>query len=247
MSQILTFLVTNNGNGTDTYALAAVNNLGGDTFDPIFVSLILDSNENGLYDNGIDQPYVAGINDPVLAADSSLAVFALNDIPAGLNDGDTGDMQLTATSKTGIGDPGTVIADAGECGNNAVIGGSGGESSDTGRYVKSGVLVALTKSAEVSDPHGGSEPIPGATITYTIEVNVSGSGVANNLDIADPIPANTTYLPGSLTLDSSGLTDELDLDPGDVGGTITGTVTVRLGDVVAGGGIRTITFTVTIN
>ncbi|HEX7877764.1 MAG TPA: hypothetical protein VF720_00040 [Candidatus Eisenbacteria bacterium] len=246
-SQVLTFLVTNTGNGTDSYTLTPTANLGGDSFDPSFVSLVLDANRNGTFDNGVDQPYVAGVNDPVLAADSSLVVFALNDMPGGLNDGDTGDCRLTATSNTGSGTPGTVVPGAGECGNNAVVGASGGESGDVGTYVKSGVVVSVVKAADIEDPFGGSEPVPGATITYTIQVAVTGSGIASGLDIVDPIPASTTYLAGSLTLDAGGLSDALDLDPGDVGGTTAGAVTVLLGDVAAGGGVRTITFTVTID
>lgn len=246
-SQVLTFLVTNIGNGTDSYTLTPTDNLGGDNFDPSFVSLVLDSNANGSYDVGIDQPYLAGVNDPVLVADSSVVVFALNDIPAGLNDGDTGDFQLAATSKTGSGTPGTVIPGAGECGNNAMVGNSGGESSDIGTYVKSAVIVSLSKSAQINDPFGGSEAVPGATITYTIQVNVSGSGTANNLNIVDPIPAYTTYQAGSLAHDSAAISDALDLDEGDFGGTTAGAVAVRLGNAMAGGGIHTITFTVTID
>ncbi len=246
-SQVLTFLVTNIGNGTDSYMLTPTDNLGGDNFDPNTVSLVLDSNTNGTYDAGIDQPYLAGSNDPVLVADSSVVVFALNDIPAGLNDGDPGDFQLTATSKTGSGAPGTVIVGAGECGNNAMVGNSGGASSDIGTYIKSAVLVTVIKSAVTNDPFGGSEPVPGATITYTLLVTVSGSGTANNLNIVDPIPAYTTYLAGSLTLNSAGLSDALDLDQGDVGGTTSDTVTVLLGHAVAGAGNHTITFTVTID
>lgn len=246
-SQVLTFLVTNIGNGTDSYTLTPSDNLGGDEFDPDFVSLVLDGNLNGTYDVGVDPPYLAGVNDPVLAADSSVVVFALNDIPVGLNDGDTGNFQLTATSKSGSGTPGTVLPGAGECGNNAVVGNSGGESSAVGTYVQSAVLVAVIKSAQISDPLGGSEPIPGATITYTIQVNVTGSGIANGLNIIDPVPANTTYQTGSLTLDSAGLSDALDLDPGDFGGTTAGTVTVLLGNVVAGAGAHTITFIVQID
>ncbi|MDZ4804535.1 MAG: hypothetical protein SGI90_06730 [Candidatus Eisenbacteria bacterium] len=246
-SQVLTFLVTNIGNGTDSYTLTPADNLGGDNFDPGFVRLVLDSNTNGMYDAGVDQPYLAGVDDPVLAADSSVVVFALNDVSAGLNDGDTGDFQLTATSRTGSGAPGTVIPGGGECGNNAVVGNSGGESSAIGTYVKSDVVVGMTKSAQVSDPFGGTEPVPGATVTYTIQVTISGTGTANNLNIVDPIPANTTYETGSLTLNSAGLSDALDLDAGDVGGTAADTITVQMGNVAAGGGVHTITFTVTID
>jgi uncharacterized repeat protein (TIGR01451 family) len=208
---------------------------------------VLDSNGNNLYEPGIDAIYAPGVNDPELAADSSLTVFAVSGIPGDRLDGDTGDCRLTATARTGSGDPGTVFEGAGDEGSDAVVGYSGAVDSDTGTYVVSGVTVSITKSAQVADPFGGSEPVPGASITYTLSVEVAGTGAAENLTITDPIPEFTTYTPGTLILDAAGLTDAQDGDRGDVGATTTNTVTVFLGDVPTGGASRTIQFTVTID
>jgi uncharacterized repeat protein (TIGR01451 family) len=247
VDQVLTFSVTNTGNGTDSYSLAGLSTLGGDDFDPVLVGIYLDSNTNGAYDPGVDQQYVLGVNDPVLAADSTTTVFLLNDIPGGLLDGDTGNSELTATSNTGTGVPGTVFAGAGDCGLDAVVGTSGGSDSDIGTYLVSSVVVSVVKSAVVADPFGGTEPVPGAVITYTVVVTVTGTGTAEGVVVTDPIPAHTTYSPGTLTLNGGPLTDTADGDAGDVGDTTPGTVTVSLGDLVAGSPAQTVTFAVVID
>jgi uncharacterized repeat protein (TIGR01451 family) len=140
-----------------------------------------------------------------------------------------------------------VIPGAADCGADAVVGTSGGTDSDIGTYIVSNVVVSVVKTASVSDPFGGTEPIPGATITYTIAVTVAGSGIAEGVVITDPIPVHTTYSPGTLTLNAASLTDDADGDAGDVGGTTPGTVTVNLGDVAAGSPVEIITFSVVID
>lgn len=246
-SQVLTFLVTNIGNGTDDYLLNPNSSVGGDDFNPIFDALFLDTNGNGSYDPGIDLQYIPGFNDPVLAADSSVTVFAINDIPAPLPDGAEGDHELTATSNTGTGTPGTVYPNAGDTGVNAVVGTTGATDDDIGTYKVSSVTVRLLKSATVEDPFGGSEPVPGAKITYSIEVAIAGSGIAENLVITDPIPVFTTYDPGTLYLGPTLLSDIADVDPGDVDDTSPGVVTVFLGNVASGAPMQTIRFTVIID
>jgi uncharacterized repeat protein (TIGR01451 family) len=245
--QVLTFLVTNTGNATDTYSLAGLSSLAGDDFDPVLVDLYLDANGNSIFDPGVDERYVLGVNDQTLDADEAIIVFVLNDIPIGLLDGDEGDSQLTATSNTGTGAPGTVVPGAADCGADAVVGASGGTDGDIGTYVVSNVVVTVIKSASVADPFGGAEPVPGALITYTITVAVSGSGTAEGVVITDSIPVHTTYSAGTLTLNAASLTDAADADAGDVGATTPGTVTVTLGDVAAGSPDQIITFTVVIN
>lgn len=246
--QVLTFRVTNTGNGTDDYTLGGISTLGGDDFDPTLVGLYFDTNGNGVYDPGTDQQYVAGTNDPALDADASITIFVLNDIPAaGLSNGDLGNSQLAATSKTGNGAPGTVIAGVGEAGTDAVVGTSGGSDDAIGTYVVSSVAVSVVKSATIGDPFGGTEPVPGAVISYSVVVTVGGSGTALGVVITDPIPGNTTYNPGTLTLNAAPLTDGADADAGDVGGTTPNTVTVNLGDLTTASPAQTITFDVTIN
>lgn len=47
--------------------------------------------------------------------------------------------------------------------------------------------------------------LPGATLTYTIEVENIGSAPAVNLDFIDPLPAGTTYVANSATLNGTNL------------------------------------------
>ncbi|NNE43160.1 MAG: hypothetical protein HKN12_03055, partial [Gemmatimonadetes bacterium] len=162
--QILTYRVTNTGNGSDTYTLTAVSTLSGDDFDPVFSGLYLDSNGNGVYDPGTDAAYVQGVNDPLLGANEFLTIFSANDIPTGRADGDLGDSDLTATSRTGSGAPGTVISGSGESGTDAVVGTTGGAGTDIGTYAVSSVALSLIKSVTVADPFGGTEPVPGAVL-----------------------------------------------------------------------------------
>ncbi|MBE9536349.1 MAG: DUF11 domain-containing protein, partial [Proteobacteria bacterium] len=132
-------------------------------------------------------------------------------------------------------------------GLDAVIGTSGGTSSVIASYVVSNTVVTVGKAAVVSDLSGGSDPLTGATISYTLTVTVTGGGIATGIVITDPIPANTTYTGGTLQLDGAALSDVADVDAGDVGYTTANTVTLSLGNVAGGAPVQTITFDVTIN
>jgi len=245
--RVLTFLLSNTGNGSDAYTLAVNSSVGGGNFNPTFSNIYLDSNANGIYESGVDTLYNPGVNDPVLAADGQLAIFVLNNIPSPLNDGDLGNSQLTATSNTGSGVPGTAIGGGGDGGTDAVVGASGGTQNDIGTYIVSNVVVTFAKSATITDPFGGSNPVPGATITYSLVVTVTGSGTADSVVVVDPIPANTTYTASSMTLDTTSLSDAADADEGDFDVTNTNAITVDLGSVVAGSAANTIEFEVTID
>jgi uncharacterized repeat protein (TIGR01451 family) len=108
--------------------------------------------------------------------------------------------------------------------------------------------VSISKSAAIiSDGQSCNsapcDPVPGATIRYTLLVDVSGAGTAENLLITDSIPANTLYTPSTITLDSSTLTDGPGDDPGSFSGNL---VSVDLGDT-SGPANFVITLDVTIN
>src|ERR1043165_130437 len=83
VNQVLTWRVTNAGNGSEAFRLTARDNSGGDDFDPSATSIVLDANGNGIYDPGLDAVYVAGANEPVLTPEQSVTVFTLSTIPAG--------------------------------------------------------------------------------------------------------------------------------------------------------------------
>ena len=241
--QILRYTLTNVGNGSEAFSLLARSNAGGDDFDPSLAEIVLDSNGNGAYDAGVDTLYVAGSNDPVLAPDAAQTVFVRSSSPAGVTDGQRARVDLVATAATGTGAPGTLFAGQGQGGGNAIVGLSGGTAEDDGYYRVQQASIAFVKSAIVLDPFGQSSAVPGAFITYTLAVTISGSGSIANLRLADAIPAGTTYRAGTITLDGGPLTDAADADAG----TYTGSgISVSLGNVAAGAS-HNVTFQVRID
>jgi len=246
-NKALLFLVTNTGNGDEALALAGESVLVGDDFDPNPAApfIYIDSDASGDLSPG-DTPYVAGSNDPQLAANGSVAVLLVNNMPAGLTDGKYGRSQLAATAKTGSGTPGTVLPGQGSGGVDAVIGTSGGSAAAFGQYLVGDILLSAVKSQAVLDPFGGSRPIPGAAITYQVVVTATGSGTAVGAAFTDPIPASTTYVAGSLRLNGATLTDSADSDPGSFA-LGPARVAVSLGDLTTATGPQTIDFRVTIN
>jgi uncharacterized repeat protein (TIGR01451 family) len=242
------FRVSNTGNGAETFRLQMTSVLGGDEFDPTAAapSIYFDSDASGDLSPG-DVPYTAGSNDPVLNADAFVTVLVINDIPGGVTDGNRGFSRLTATSRTGTGTPGTSFAGQGSSGTDAVIGTTGGDSEATGQYLVAGIAVNAVKSASVADQFGGTRPVPGARINYTIVVSASGTGTAAASVFNDDIPASTTYVPGTLRLNSVALSDAADADAGDFSTTPNARVRVQLGNLTQASGSQTIQFAVTIN
>lgn len=244
----LLYTVTNTGNGTEAFQLSIDSVIAGDDFDPTpaVPAVYFDTDGSGDFNAG-DQAYTAGVNDPDLLADESISVFLVNDIPGSLANGQIGRTELTATAETGTGAPGTVYAGQGDGGVNAVIGLTGGEAIDTGEYLVSDVLVDVLKSQLVADPFGGSEAIPGATLTYTIVVNITSAGDATASVVRDTIPTFSSYVPNSLTLNGGAISDATDGDAGEFDVSGTPMVVVRLGDLTQADGPQTIVFQVVID
>lgn len=236
-NQLLTFTVTNTGNGQEAFGLSTIANVGGDNYDPTITGIYID-NGDGIFDPATDTLYTAGSNDPVLNPDQSARIFVVATTPGTVADNDRGIVTLVAAAKTGTGAPGTTFAGQGQGGGDAVVGSTGADGQDNGAYKVSAATVTLVKSAVVADPFGGSEPVPGATITYTITATVAGTGSVGGLAITDNIPADTSYVTGSITLGGAPLSDASDADAGDYNGT---RIRVQLG-TVAGGQTRTVTF-----
>jgi uncharacterized repeat protein (TIGR01451 family) len=242
--QILSFRVTNTGNGPENFVLSTIANAGGDDYDPVVNQIYIDANGNDSFDPATDTLYTPGSGDPLIQPETGITVFVVATTPATVVDGHRGLVSLVAAAKTGTGAPGTAFAGQGEGGGDAVVGLTEADATDEGAFVVSAATVTLVKSAAVtSNPLGTADPVPGATITYTIVATVAGSGSVNGLAITDDIPANTTYTPGSITLGGAGLSDAVDADAGDYNGT---RINVALG-TLAGGQTRTITFRTTIN
>ena len=241
--EVLTFQVTNTGNGNEAFTLTADEAITGDDYDPTLQQVILDSNSNGVYDPGTDDLYVPGTNDPVLAPDESLTVFVVTDTPATVVESDRAEVSLLAEANTGTGSPGDTFSGQGEGGGDAVVGTTGADAVDSGFFVVQAASIELVKTAIIEDPFGGNRPVPGATVTYTLVATVSGSGVLSNVVISDPIPANTDYLAESIVYETVGQTDAADAtDESSFNGTVVSTAT---GDIPAGE-TRTMSFKVKI-
>ncbi len=230
LNAVLSYTVTNGGNGPEPVLLTGDPNIAGDDFDPDAISIFIDTDGNGNYDAGTDTLYDPG-NPPVLAADETITVFILGDIPAAAADTERSEVSLTATAATGSGTPGTVFAGQGEGGANAVVGSTGATDVDSGFYVIVDANLNLTKAATVVDQFGGTSQTPGATITYQLTSEATGTGSLTNVVITDAIPTDTTYVTNSITLDGAPLTDIADADAGEFDGS---GITVTLGTVAAG-------------
>ncbi|HAG36084.1 MAG TPA: hypothetical protein DCL34_04660 [Erythrobacter sp.] len=242
-SAVLTFELTNTGNGPEAYTLSANPAVAGNDFDTTVNGIAVDTNSNGVYDPGVDQMLTGPATTAAIAADASLTVFVLVTIPGGVADGDQSDVSLLAEAVTGTGAPGTAFAGQGAGGGNAIVGSTGANATATGSLSVGITDVDLIKSATVRDPFGGTGIVPGATITYAIRAEVRGSGSVSDLVVTDAAPADTTYVAGSLKLDGATLTDAADADAGRFG---TSGISVDLG-TVSGGSSRTVTFQVTID
>jgi uncharacterized repeat protein (TIGR01451 family) len=245
----LVFTVTNTGNGSESFLLLPQSaGITGDDFDPQLSSpsLYFDTDDSGDL-SASDIAYVPGSNDPALAADASVRVLLVNDIPAGIADGALGRSQLTASARTGTGTAGTAFAGQGEGGVDAVTGTSEADAAEYGEYQVQTLQMTVVKSQTIADPFGGTQPVPGARIRYRIVVSVNGSGTAAAARFDDAIPANTTYVASSLVLNGAALSDTADADAGMYAVAPTPRVQAVLGDLNQGSGPQTIEFAVTIN
>ncbi len=238
---VSTFRVTNGGNGNENFALTTNVARGGDQFDPTLQQIILD-NGNGVYDPGVDTIYVPGTNNPLLAPGASIVVFVITATPATAANGDRGEVSLIASAVTGTGAPGTTFANLGDNNSDAVVGNTRADGEDFAAHLVQAAAIRLTKSAIVADPFGGTNAVPGSTITYTLLAEVTGSGSLSNVVINDIVPTGTEYTVQSITLQGAALTDESDVDAANYNGT---RISVNAGAVTAGT-TRTVTFKVLI-
>ena len=255
------YTLTNLGNGVEAFRLTAVPTIAGDDFDVTLDALYLESNATpGLQlGPGGDDVYVAGSNDPLLAADAVQTVYVVADVPAGVAVNDTALLELRAVATTivsgsgtddpalpafptvGVSYPGLGDPAASGSGNVVAVVGVSYDSAaplyaDRNDYLVGDVGVAISKTAyAVADPSGGSTVVPGSLISYRVSVDVSGGGLANALSVVDPLPNEVRYAANSLSVVGlpAGEDPDDDLVPAGVDNTgiNAGQVEVNFGDV----------------
>jgi uncharacterized repeat protein (TIGR01451 family) len=242
LARVLTFRVTNIGNGTEIYRLSRDDTVLGDQFDPIApntpgAGIYL---ENGLQPGfqatgpNADTPYIAGSNDPQISAGDGRNVYLASAIPAGQAYQDSARSRLIATSAQSDVPgkaPGTGLPPLGTSTLERVVGPSRGQAEATGAYRVTGVQTSLVKTVvKVLDPQGGNVVMPGAVLTYRLVSEMRGVGTASNVNISDVLPAQVRYKSGSLSVNGSAQTDAADADFSEVDvSTVPHTLRVRLG------------------
>lgn len=236
-TQVLTFIVTNTGNGSEAFNIDA-SNMAGDDIDADNIRVYVDTNGNGELDAG-DQLLTAGstINLDANSSNPDVAVFVVVDIPATGAVGDTADIQLTAISNTpgaSTGSPGDLLPGEGTGVSDAVVGNNVTDNASAtfqiGEPLTEATVIINKSIASRVDPFGGSTDVPGTVVTYQIDVEVAGGDVTN-LVITDAIPSQLDYIAGSVTVDAAAQTDAAGDDLTAVSGS---DVAVTLGDVANG-------------
>jgi uncharacterized repeat protein (TIGR01451 family) len=269
LAAVTSFVVTNTSNAPLDFALAATNRSGGtaqhggtDNFDVSNFRLYQDTNNNGAYDSGTDT--LITYLDQV-AADASIRVFVLADVPLGRSTGDVAGVRLTGTASeaTAAGSLGatvtqtsgantagvdTVFADT-NSGSNTARDGIHFDEDDYTIFAAN--LVATKTSRVISDPlNGTTNPklIPGAVVEYCITVaNGAGSAAATNVAISDTLPAQTTYDASfGVKVNGTVTSGTCNADGAVAGSHASGVVSGTIPSVVAGD-TRTVLFRVTIN
>lgn len=259
---VTTFSVTNLSNGLQGFNLTAALVSGNPAGAPPFAAnnfsatglmAFADANNNGIYEPLID----TATSISSLAADVSQKVFIVGNIPATALNGQQSVVSLTATvvapttmaalvPTAGPNTAGVDIVFADSAGMAAGDIARDAKHSAYAAYLAGGVNLALIKSvASVLDPKGTAVLMPGSVMTYQIVTTLSGQGTATNLVITDPIPANTTYVPGSIVVNGVAKTDAADADNAQFIAA-TKTVSISPGNVAAPVNL-VITFRATIN
>ncbi len=203
-NQVLSFKVSNIGNGNDSYKLLYVHDEKS-IFDMKNIKIYIDNNHNFFFDEDDNEG-----DSITLLEDESRAVFIVADTPhdADLDDGSSSTIILSAISKIGgSGIRGKIHKKRGIKGVDAVDGLNGGVGKAEGTYLfRLDSEVLLTKSASFDD----EKLVSGSIISYEINLSIAKDSVVWDLKVVDDIPKYTTYERDSLRLNGTFLSDEYD-------------------------------------
>lgn len=285
---VTAFRVTNLTNAVQDFLLDPDQNIstgvyvGTDNFDMTNLKAYVDVNGDGVYQPGVDtKTYI-----DELAPDASATVFLVGDVPASsLAKLAIVNLHVTVAEGGATGTQGTrliptdlnilnqdatvdvVFADNDSDGIGVDLARNGEARSYLAYAVTtSNVDLTVQKTARiVSDGVNTLNPkaLPGAVIEYCLAVrNATLTTPANLVTLTDVVPANTTYVPGSITVGAAGVagactlngqTQDDDADDANDGGTYQGSFDAAAKKVtaiiptLAGGAALSASFRVTIN
>ncbi len=274
---VLTFTVTNDGNTTQDYALSYVAvatggstrfaGLTDDAFNMTNVNIFVEEGTTAGYQFGVDA--VSSID--ALAMDTTVTVYIVADTLLAQTNGQYASYHLVATTHTDTGaglgpvtanqagdvyNPNTVQVVWGDTAgsNDAAL--DGAHSSQDDYLVDSAALTVTKTSVVASDPFASAVPkaVPGAVVTYSVQVTNNGGVIATSVVIEDEIPTNTAYvvpavpIAGATYSDDGGTSWIYTPTGSGPNNTDTAVTDIRLpsADVAASGGSETTTFQVEI-
>ena len=276
---VLSFRLTNTTNGTqdfildaDQAALAAGILPGTDNFDMSNVRIFVDSNGNGVYDAGVD----VGTYIDELSPDASVEIFLVADVPNQAN-ANLAFLSLHATVAAG-GTANTrgaalvatdLLLPNSDTDVDIVFADGDSDGAYLGDFARNGqarayaafevgthaIDLSFVKTQHVvSDGINLTNPraIPGAVVEYCLTVrNQTLLTAATGLSLTDVVPANTTYVAGSITVGDPGALGVCNINTAPLSdasayNASTRTITAALG-TLAGGGARAVAFRVTLN
>ncbi|MCP5181622.1 MAG: hypothetical protein H6993_04215 [Pseudomonadales bacterium] len=266
-SAVLSFLVSNTGNGQEHFVLTLEAGVNEGGFDPQAAGLFVEGNGiPGLQTGpGGDEPLVMGAQ-LALAPNENRSVYVQADIPADLRAYSEGFIRLQAVAATlidatgqsdprapGFPGPGAAFPGAGDGGTTAVAGLTLSDQHPvffavSGFRIDAPVVTVEKVSTAVRAADGSDAVGPGAVVDYRVRVSVRGDGTVDNARLTDPLPVELSFVPGSLRID--GQLEDDDFEPADVDqagyDAVAGALNVGLGALVGGGPDREITFSATI-
>lgn len=218
-AQVLTYTVTNNGNTVQDFSLQALDSAVGafgeaETFDAANVNVFVDVNGNNSYDAGTDNALFVD----ELGIDATITVFVVADIPLAQVHDDVASYDLIAqvaqggsvgvqggdilTDDAGAADDPTLVQVVFGDGAGSVDAANDGRFSSLDGYMVVSAELTVVKSSDViDDPFNGAanpKAIPGATVEYEVLVTNIGQVNADNVTVIDSIPANSSFVVGSV-------------------------------------------------
>jgi len=177
----LPYVLTNTGNGTDTFDLTAIDGItGGDNIDASNITIFEDTNGNGEPDPG--ELAITSITLPANVNNIANLVVAV-EVPASATDGQT--LGVTLTAQAFEGGTASVVSSVTD-----LSAGSGRDGlADTNES-----LITVTGDAVLVTTKSSVHNVADNEITYTLTVKNNGNTAANNVVIFDGLPANTTLV-----------------------------------------------------
>lgn len=237
---VTTFQLTNTGNNTQDFDLAAVNLVGGtvngntDTVDMSAVRVFADTDASGDWTPG-DAAFI-----DELLEDGNTLIFVVANAAITLTNNDVGNVELTIiTHDAGAPGLGAITTDdAGSADGTATVEvvfaddglgvvGDGQATAEDGYIVSSAELLITKTSTVLSDPFNlGVNPksIPGATVEYNVTIQNNGAVNADQVRIEDTLDANLALALAAY----GGAGDDAQIDIG--GGTTISTCSLDAGD-----------------